>query len=136
MENKNLRKKFQIGIVVFGVLFFMVLGGLTYISGHIDSMLYTTVTASLTSSGDLDVPDDVFPAYTLVPASALKGNTLYYVKRNSQGDYEVASMEVQIVKSDGVQTEIEKLEMNVLAICDSNKDFKLGETVLVKADIL
>lgn len=133
---KDMRKKFQIGVITFGVLFFMLIGALTYLSGQVDSKLYTTVTASLTSSGDLEEPNEPFPSYTLVPSSALKGNTLYYVKRNSQGDYEVTSMEVSVVRANGMLTEIEKLPMNVLAICDSNKDYELGETVLVKADIL
>lgn len=133
---KDLRKKFQIGVITFGVLFFLVLGGLTFISGNIDSKLYTTVTASLTSSGDLEEPNDPFPSYTLVPSSSIKGDQLFYVKRNSQGDYEVNSMTVTVVRKNGMVTEIEKLGMNVMAICDSNKSYELGETVLVKVDIL
>ena len=136
MKERNLRKHFQIGVITFGVLFFLILGGLTLVSSQIDGMLYETVTTSLTSSGDLDNPDATFPGYTLVPSSAIKNNELYYVKRNSKGDYEVNKMEVQVVKTNGMQTEIEQLTMNVLAICDSNKEIELGETVLVKADIL
>ena len=46
-----MRVKFQKGIVAFAIIFFLVIGGLTYLSTKIDALLYPTVTVATTNTG-------------------------------------------------------------------------------------
>ena len=53
-----MRVKFQKGIVAFAIIFFLVIGGLTYLSTKIDALLYPTVTVATTNTGYLIDDDD------------------------------------------------------------------------------
>lgn len=171
MEKKNMRVKFQKGIVAFAIIFFLVIGGLTYLSTKIDALLYPTVTVATTNTGYIiDDDDDDYTYYdpqggnTLIPTSSIHtgnlidddddtyydpqgGNTLiptssvhngevYYVIKNTDGNYIVAKKQIDILNQNGLYTEITREDTGFLAIIDSDKDLKVGEQVLVKADIL
>lgn len=143
MENKNsrnLRRKFQIGIITFAVIFFMVMGCLTYFSTRIDSLLYPSVTAANSSSGVLNPGPDYDPYFgnnTLIPSSSVHNGEVLCLKKDSSGKYyEVYSMTVDIIDQNALQTEIPKIDGSILVVCDSNKDIKIGDKVLVRSDIL
>lgn len=137
MENKKtFHQKFIRGVIAFAAIFFILLGGLTYFSTKIDSLLYPTVTASYSYTGSLGEHTAYENNNTVVPSSSIHGGEVYYLVKNSQGNYIVASQPVSIINSNGVQTEISRLDMGLLTICHSNKDIKVGDQVLVKADII
>ena len=137
MENKKtFHQKFIRGVIAFAAIFFILLGGLTYFSTRIDSLLYPTVTASYSYTGSLEEHTAYENNNTVVPSSSIHGGEVYYLVKNSQGNYIVASQPVSIINSNGVQTEISRLDMGLLTICHSNKDIKVGDQVLVKADII
>lgn len=133
-----MRTKFQIGIVAFTIVFFLVLGGLTYLSTQIDSMLYPTVTAAYTNSGTLS--DDKYynptALNTVIPTSSIHNGEVYYLVKNTDGNYIVASKPIEIIAQDGIYTEIPKESVGYMTIVDCDKDIKVGDQVLVKADIL
>ena len=137
MENKKtFHQKFIKGVIAFAVVFFILLGCLTYFSTKIDSLLYPTVTASYSTTGTLEKLVAYEGYNTLVPSSSIHGDEVYYLVKNSQGNYIVASQPVTIISTNGVQTEISRLDIGLLTICHSNKDIKVGDQVLVKADII
>lgn len=141
MEKKNMRVKFQKGIVAFAIIFFLLIGGLTYLSTKIDSLLYPTVTVATTNTGYLiDDDDDTYydpqGGNTLIPTSSIHNGEVYYVIKNTEGNYIVAKKPVDILKQNGLYTEITREDTGFLAIIDSDKDLKIGEQVLVKADVL
>lgn len=134
-QRKDKHTKFIIGVVTFAVIFFLLLSLLTNLSGTIDSLLYPTVTASFTYTGSLDKDTNYESYNTLVPTSAIHNNRLYYLVKNSDNNYIVASMPIEIINQNPMQTEIGYIN-SVLAICNCNKDIKVGDQVLVKADII
>lgn len=142
MEKKNMRTKFQKGIVAFAIIFFLVIGGLTYLSTKIDALLYPTVTVATTNTGyivdneDDDTYYDPRGGNTLIPTSSIHNGEVYYVIKNTDGNYIVAKKPVDILKQNGLYTEITREAVGFLAIIDSDKDLKIGEQVLVKADVL
>lgn len=141
MEKKNMRVKFQKGIVAFAIIFFLVIGGLTYLSTKIDALLYPTVTVATTNTGYLiDDDDDTYydpqGGNTLIPTSSVHNGEVYYVIKNTDGNYIVAKKPVDILNQNGLYTEITRENTGFLAIIDSDKDLKVGEQVLVKADVL
>ena len=71
-----------------------------------------------------------------MPSSSIHGDEVYYLVKNSQGNYIVTSQPVVILDTNGVQTEIQRLDVGILTICHSNKDIKVGDQVLVKADTI
>ena len=135
-KKKTFHQKFIRGVIAFAAIFFILLGGLTYFSAKVDSLLYPTVTASFSNTGTLQKQSAYEGYNTLVPSSSSHGGEVYYLVKNSQGNYIVASQPVSIINSNGVQTEISRLDMGLLTICHSNKDIKVGDQVLVKADII
>ena len=135
-KKKTFHQKFIKGVIAFAAIFFILLGGLTYFSAKVDSLLYPTVTASFSNTGTLQKQSAYEGYNTLVPSSSIHGDEVYYLVKNSQGNYIVASQPVTIINSNGVQTEISRLDMGLLTICHSNKDIKVGDQVLVKADII
>ena len=135
-KKKTFHQKFIRGVIAFAAIFFILLGGLTYFSTKIDSLLYPTVTASYSYTGSLEEHTAYENNNTVVPSSSIHGGEVYYLVKNSQGNYIVASQPVSIINSNGVQTEISRLDMGLLTICHSNKDIKVGDQVLVKADII
>ncbi|MCH5201698.1 MAG: hypothetical protein J1F17_00695 [Oscillospiraceae bacterium] len=139
MKEKNIRKKVQIGIITFGVLFFFVLGMLTYFSSQIDSLLYPVVTAATSSTGKLNPPPDYIPEFdynTLVPSSAVKGNKVQCLRKNQDGTYTVYYYEAEIVDSNAVQTELAHTGDALVVVCNSTKELKDGDKVLVRAGVL
>lgn len=136
-----MRVKFQKGIVAFAIIFFLVIGGLTYLSTKIDALLYPTVTVATTNTGYL-IDDDNDTYYdpqggnTLIPTSSIHNGKVYYVIKNTEGNYIVAKKPVDILNQNGLYTEITREDTGFLAIIDSDKDLKVGEQVLVKADVL
>lgn len=138
MENKKMRTKFQIGVVTFAIVFFLVLGGLTYLSTQIDSLLYPTVTAAYTNSGTLSDNEFYDPTNlnTLIPTSSIHNGEVYYLIKNTEGNYIVASKPIEIIDQNGIYTEIPKESVGYMTIIDCDKDIKVGDQVLVKADIL
>jgi hypothetical protein len=137
MKDKNFRRKFQKFIVGFAVVFFIVIGVLTWLSGNIDALLYPTVTAATTSNGSIDPEQDTYSyKKTIVPTSSIKDGVLWYVAKDSNGDYYVHTTPVTIVRQTAMKTEIEPLDIVVMPICDSNKELEEGDRVLVKAGVL
>lgn len=142
MEKKNMRVKFQKGIVAFAIIFFLVIGGLTYLSTKIDALLYPTVTVATTNTGyivdneDDDTYYDPQGGNTLIPTSSVHNGEVYYVTKNTDGNYIVAKKQIDILNQNGLYTEITREAVGFLAIIDSDKDLKVGEQVLVKADVL
>ena len=136
-----MRTKFQKGIVAFAIIFFLVIGGLTYLSTKIDALLYPTVTVATTNTGYLiDDDDDTYydpqGGNTLIPTSSVHIGEVYYVIKNTDGNYIVAKKQIDILNQNGLYTEITREDTGFLAIIDSDKDLKIGEQVLVKADVL
>jgi hypothetical protein len=137
MKEKNFRRKFQKFIIGFAVVFFLVIGVLTWFSGNIDALLYPTVTAATTRSGSLDPEQDTYYySNTIVPTSSIKDGVLWYVAKDSQGDYYVHTTPVDIVRQTAIETEISALPMSVIPVCESNKELEDGDRVLVKAGVL
>ncbi len=137
-----MRTKFQKGIVAFAIIFFLVIGGLTYLSTKIDALLYPTVTVATTNTGYIVDNEEDMAYYdprggnTLIPTSSVHNGEVYYVIKNTDGNYIVAKKQIDILNQNGLYTEIAKEEKGFLAIVDSDKDLKVGEQVLVKADVL
>ena len=135
-KKKTFHQKFIRGVIAFAAIFFLLLGGLTYFSARVDSLLYPTVTASFFNTGTLQKQSAYEGYNTLVPSSSIHGNEVYYLVKNSQGNYIVTSQPVIVLDTNGVQTEIQRLDVGILTICHSNKDIKVGDQVLVKADTI
>ena len=72
----------------------------------------------------------------MIPTSSINNGEVYYVTKNTDGNYIVAKKPVDILKQNGLYTEITREDTGFLAIVDSDKDLKIGEQVLVKADVL
>lgn len=138
MKEKNSRKKVRKFIICFGVIFFLVIGLLTYFSTKIDALLYPVVTAANPYRGSLDPRESTYNySMPIVPTSSIRDGKLWYVAKNSQGDYYVHSTEVDVVRQTAVRTEIADIDPSIsLVICDSNKEIQNGDRVLVKAGVL
>ena len=134
-----MRVKIQKGIVAFAIVFFLVIGGLTYLSTQIDSLLYPTVTVAVTNTGYIDDEEAFYNPQggnTLIPTSSIHNGEVYCVTKNTDGNYIVAKKPVDIINQNGLYTEIPREDTGFLAIVDSDKDLKIGQQVLVKADVL
>ena len=111
------------------------------LSTKIDALLYPTVTVATTNTGYLiDDDDDTYydpqGGNTLIPTSSIHNGEVYYVIKNTDGNYIVAKKQIDILNQNGLYTEITREDTGFLAIIDSDKDLKVGEQVLVKADVL
>lgn len=137
MKSKNTRRKFQKFIVGFAIVFFLVLGLLTWFSDKVDSMVYPTVTVATTYSGSLDTRQDTYYySNTIVPTASIHGGKLWYALKDSKGDYYVHTTDVTIIRQTSVKSEVSLTVPFVLPICSSNKELHDGDRVLVKAGVL
>lgn len=131
--------KFKKFVIVFALVFFLIIAGLTYFSSKVDSLVYPVVTCATPSKGSLDPRESALfgQISTVVPTSSIEDGYMWYVQKNPKGEYYVHKMEVTVIEQTAVYTRLEDTFSSIsLVVCESNKELHDGERVLVKAGVL
>lgn len=132
----NRFKKF---VIVFAVVYFLVIAGLTYFSPKVDSLIYPVVSCATPSTGSLDPRESGYfgQTSTVVPTASIKDGFLWYVQKNSAGEYHVYKTEVTVAEQTAIYSRLEDgFNFINLVVCETDKELHEGERVLVKAGVL
>lgn len=132
--------KFKKFLIAFAVVFFLLIGGLTYYSNRVDALLYPVVTCATPSKGSLDPREDLLwgnGISTVVPTASVRDGVLWYAQKNEKGEYYVHTTQVQVMEQTAIYTKLEEIDSTIsMVICDSNKEIHDGDRVLVKAGVM
>ncbi len=123
--------------IIFGIIFFLILGLLTYFSNTIDHMLLPQVKVSQIIFGDLQgftSNDNVF----LIPKSAViqTGDTGTIFVADGYGEFETTTVSEYGVTIQGsnefyFQVENNEISSSMQAIYSTSKEIKAGDRVFI-----
>ena len=131
--------KFKKFVIAFAAVYFIAIAGLTYFSSKVDSLIYPVVSCAVPSTGSLDPRESSYfgQTSTVVPTASIKDGFLWYVQKNSSGEYHVYKTEVKVVEQTAIYSRLEDgFKFISLVVCETDKELHEGDRVLVKAGVL
>ncbi len=133
----NKLKKYTIK---FGIVFFIVIGFLTYFSKTIDNMLLPKVKVANIMTGSLSENTDTMHTKYLLPVSSVEtigeSGSVFVIFTDDSGDTTVNSVSVNILDSDDLYYEVtsEDLFNDMQIVYNVSKSISDGDRVFVEEE--